>query len=125
MSRPASLENHHFRSECSIARTLEILGDKWTLLIVRDLMWHGKHTFQDLQTSAESMSTNLLSERLRRLTAWGLVEKQPYQDRPVRYEYTLTSTGRSLEPVLKEIMKWGHETLDGGHFDPRAKKEQN
>jgi len=117
MALKAALEEHDFRSDCSIARTLEIVGDKWTLLIVRDLMWHGKHTFQALQGSAETMPTNILSDRLRRLQAWGLVEKRPYQERPVRYEYRLTAEGRTMEPVLKQIMRWGHENLGGGFHD--------
>ncbi|MBF9032738.1 transcriptional regulator [Rhodobacterales bacterium HKCCE2091] len=112
------MTDHAFRSRCSIARTLEILGDKWTLLVVRDLMWHGKHTFGALQASDEHIPANLLSERLKRLTDWGLVTREAYQDRPVRYRYALTETGRSLEPVLLAVMRWGHETLGGGLFDP-------
>ena len=114
--------NHDFRSRWSIARSLELLGDRWTLLIVRDLMWHGKHTFQDLQTSEERMPTNQLSQRLKRLMAWGLVRREAYQDRPVRYRYFLTETGRELEPVLLQIMQWGHENLGGGLYDPVHKK---
>lgn len=109
-----------FRSRCSIARTLDVLGDKWTLLVVRDLMWHGKHTFQELQASEEHIAANLLSERLKRLMALGLVQRQAYQDRPVRYRYALTQQGRSLEPVLLQIMSWGHEHLGGGLFDPQT-----
>lgn len=109
--RPAG---HEFRSKCSIARVLELLGDKWTLLIVRDLMWHGRHTFQALQDSAERIPTNILSDRLRRLIEWGLVDREPYQDRPPRYAYRLTESGRTLEPVLIEVMRWGHEKLNGG-----------
>lgn len=113
-------ENHTFRSRCSIARTLELVGDKWTLLIVRDLMWHGKHTFQDLQNSREHIPTNLLSQRLKRLQEWGLVHRETYQDRPVRYAYHLTDDGRTLEPVLLQIMGWGHENLGGGIYDPKT-----
>lgn len=109
---------HEFRSRCSIARSLEILGDKWTLLVVRDLMWHGKHTFQDLQNSEEHLPPNLLSQRLKRLIEWGLVEREPYQDRPVRYRYGLTEKGRELEPILLQIMAWGHAHLGGGLYDP-------
>ena len=109
---------HDFRSRCSIARTLEILGDKWTFLVVRDLMWHGKHTFQELQRSEERMPTNLLSQRLKRLMEWGLVRREAYQDRPVRYRYFLTHEGQNLEPVLLQIMKWGHIHLGGGLYDP-------
>jgi DNA-binding HxlR family transcriptional regulator len=112
------MPRHQFRSTCSIARTLELVGDKWTLLIVRDLMWHGKHTFQALQDSAEQVPTNILSDRLKRLAAWGLVRKESYQKRPVRFAYHLTDKGRSLEPMLQHIMAWGHTRLGGGHFDP-------
>ena len=109
---------HDFRSRCSIARTLEILGDKWTLLVVRDLMWHGKHTFQELQSSAERMPANLLSQRLKRLMEWGLLRREAYQDRPLRYHYFLTQEGQELESVLLQIMKWGHVHLGGGLYDP-------
>ena len=103
---------------CPISKAVEILGDKWTLLIVRDLMWHGKHTFKALQESREQMPTNILSERLQRLMHWGLVRREPYQDRPVRYRYELTDEGRTLEPVLLEIMAWGRSHLGGGSYDP-------
>ncbi len=111
-------EDHAFRSECSISRSLELVGDKWTLLIVRDLMWHGKHTFQALQESAERIPTNILAERLRRLIRWGLVRREPYQDRPLRHAYHLTDRGRALEPLLLQIMQWGHAHLDGGLYTP-------
>ncbi|MDX2159342.1 MAG: helix-turn-helix domain-containing protein [Hyphomicrobiaceae bacterium] len=114
------MDNHHFRSTCSIARTLELVGDKWTLLIVRDLMWHGKHTFQALQDSAERIPSNILSDRLKRLVEWGLVRREAYQERPVRYAYHLTAEGRSLEPILMQIMTWGHERLGGGRYDPAS-----
>lgn len=116
------MAKHEFRSMCSIARTLELLGDKWTLLIVRDLMWHGKHTFQALQDSAERIPTNILSERLKRLEHWGLVERRAYQQRPVRYAYHLTDEGKSLEPVLLQMMAWGHKRLGGGRYDPATGK---
>src|SRR3954451_23936966 len=98
------MAKHDFRSTCSIARTLEIVGDKWTLLVVRDLMWHGKHTFVALQERAERVPTNILSERLKRLEDWGVVRRAPYQQRPVRHAYRLTDKGKSLEPLLLQIM---------------------
>ena len=67
MSETLKKEGHEFRSGCSIARLMELLGDKWTLLVARDLMWHQKHTFKSLQESDERIPTNLLSERLQRL----------------------------------------------------------
>lgn len=114
MAEPLQAKGHEFRSKCSISRTLEVVGDKWTLLIIRDLMWHGKHTFQALQESDERIPTNILADRLRRLTEWGLVRREQYQDRPPRFEYHLTEAGRSLEPTLIQIMRWGHQHLGGG-----------
>lgn len=116
------MEKHKFRSNCSIARSLEIVGDKWTLLVVRDLMWHGKHTFQALQDSTERIPTNILAERLKRLEQWGLVRREAYQQRPVRYTYRLTDQGESLEPVLLQIMAWGHKRLGGGRYGPATGK---
>lgn len=116
------MATHEFRSSCSIARTLEIVGDKWTLLVVRDLLWHGKRTFQALQESAEHVPSNILSERLKRLAEWGLVAREAYQERPVRHAYRLTEAGKSLESVLLEIMAWGHAHLGGGRYDPRTGK---
>lgn len=113
---------HEFRSLCSVARCLEVLGDKWTLLIIRDLLWHGKHTFQELQHCAEQVPTNLLSSRLKKLMQWEIVDREAYQDRPVRYRYFLTERGKKLESILVETMKWGHEYLEGGIFDPALKK---
>ncbi|MCP4334081.1 MAG: helix-turn-helix transcriptional regulator [Gammaproteobacteria bacterium] len=112
--------SHTFRSSCSISRTLELVGDKWTLLVIRDLMWHGKNTFKQLQNSDEHIPTNLLSQRLGKLMDWGLVERHPYQERPVRYTYDLTEAGRSLESVLLQVMAWGRQHLDGGSYDPKS-----
>ncbi|MEM8683053.1 MAG: helix-turn-helix domain-containing protein [Pseudomonadota bacterium] len=111
------VDEHSFRSNCSISRTLELLGDKWTLLIVRDLMWHGKSTFKEL-ADAEGIPTNLLSNRLQRLIDWGLARRKRYQDNPVRYTYYLTDAGLALEETLLRIMAWGNRYLDGGLFDP-------
>jgi DNA-binding HxlR family transcriptional regulator len=116
------MKNQDFRSNCSIARTLELVGDKWTLLVVRDLMWHRKRTFQALQASAERVPSNILAERLKRLAEWGLVRREAYQQRPVRYLYCLTDEGMSLEPVLLQIMAWGHAHLGGGRYDPKSGK---
>ena len=116
------MAKNDFRSGCSIARTLEIVGDKWTLVIVRDLLWHGKDTFQSLETSAEGVPSNILSDRLKRLAKWGLVRREVYQKHPVRYAYRLTDEGKALEPILMQIMAWGHEHLGGGRYDPKTGK---
>jgi len=112
------IKMHRFRSRCSIARTLELVGDKWTLLVIRDLLWHGKETFLALQGAEEHIPSNLLACRLKRLEALGIVRREAYQSHPARYRYILTEDGRSLEPVLLQIMRWGHEKLGGGLYDP-------
>jgi len=94
------------RSPCPIANTLDILGDKWTLLVIRDL-FTGKHTYSEFQSSPEKIPTNILANRLKRLADFGIIEKAPYQQRPVRYAYQLTDKGRSLGQVLKEMADWG------------------
>lgn len=100
------------RSVCPIASTLDVVGDKWTLLVVRDLMAGGR-TYGDLAASPESIPTNLLADRLKRLVAARLVDKRAYQDNPPRYEYALTDAGWALESVLDAIKKWGLKTIPG------------
>ena len=97
------------RSGCPIARALDLVGDKWTLLIVRDLLLRGKTTYNDMANSPERIPTSVLADRLRRLIDAGLIDRSPYQDNPVRYAYRLTAKGAALEPVLDEIIRWGDE----------------
>jgi DNA-binding HxlR family transcriptional regulator len=96
------------RSDCPVACTLDLIGDRWTLLIIRDL-FHQKHRFSQFLESGEGIKTNILAERLKRLEAAGLVERTRYQERPPRYEYHLTEAGRSLSPVLKAMYSWGRK----------------
>jgi len=100
------------RSPCPVACTLDILGDRWTLLVVRDL-FAGKKIYSEFQESPEKIPTNILADRLRRLTGSGIVEKKPYQQRPVRYEYILTDKGRDLGQVLKAVVQWGEKHIPG------------
>jgi DNA-binding HxlR family transcriptional regulator len=86
------------------------------------MLWHGKHTFQELQNSEEKLPPNILSQRLKKMMDWGLVDKEAYQDKPVRYLYVLPSEGRALEPTLLQIMAWGHTQLGGGLYDPEERK---
>jgi len=99
------------RSGCPIAGALDLLGDKWTLLVVRDLMFYGKRRFNELQASPEGVPTNILSDRLRRLEEAGLVRKARYQKNPPRFEYLLTPMGSELIAVLREIIAWGKRFL--------------
>ena len=98
------------RSPCPIANTLDIIGDKWTLLVIRDV-FAGKRTYGEFQASPESIPTNILADRLKRLVGYGILQKIPYQQRPVRYTYQLTDKGRSLAPVIREILLWGEKNI--------------
>jgi DNA-binding HxlR family transcriptional regulator len=100
------------RSACAIANSLDILGDKWSLLVVRDL-FHGKRTYGELARSPERIPTNILADRLVRLEKAGIVASNPYQERPVRYAYTLTPKGRALGDVLLAIVRWGKQHIPG------------
>jgi DNA-binding HxlR family transcriptional regulator len=102
------LSGTNFRTQCPIACALDIIGDKWTLLIVRDLL-PGDKTYQDLQASVETIPANILSTRLRRLARDGVISKQLYQERPKRYSYRLTRLGENLSGTLRELMLWGED----------------
>src|SRR5262249_22804199 len=90
---------------CSIARTLEIVGDRWTLLVIRDLAL-GLRRFDELQASL-GVASNVLSDRLGRLVQEGILERTRYQERPERFEYGLTTKGRELGLALIALMQWG------------------
>lgn len=100
------------RSPCPVACTLDLLGDKWTLLVVRDLLL-GKTTYTEFQRSPEGIPTNILAERLKRLEAAGIIDKSGYQERPVRYAYRLTRKGRDLRSVLSAMIDWGNKYIPG------------
>ena len=100
------------RSPCPVACTLDLLGDKWTLLVVRDLLL-GKKTYSEFQKSPERIPTNILAERLKRLQAAGVVRRDKYQERPTRYAYLLTDKGRDLAPVLSAMIDWGNQYIEG------------
>jgi DNA-binding HxlR family transcriptional regulator len=106
------------RSACPIATTLDLLGDKWTLLVVRDLLFVGKRRFGELVESPEGIPTNILTDRLRRLEEHGVVVKSLYSSRPQRYEYRLTAMGADLFPVLRAMAEWGLRHLPGTWAPP-------
>ncbi len=90
---------------CSIARTLDVVGDWWTLLVLRDV-FRGAHRFDELK-SGLGIATNVLTVRLKRLTDAGILERRAYQEHPPRFEYTVTAKGRDLYPVLIALLQWG------------------
>lgn len=96
-----------WRSSCPIGRTLDIIGDRWSLLVVRDLLYCESCTFKKLSASPERIPTNTLTDRLRKLEAAGLVERRVYQRRPVRHDYALTPRGKALAPVLRQLALYG------------------
>jgi DNA-binding HxlR family transcriptional regulator len=91
---------------CPIARTLDIVGERWTFLILRDL-YFGATKFSELQSSVRGIPARILSERLKKLEEHGLVEREVYSEHPLRAEYRLTELGRSLRPVLSALAEWG------------------
>jgi DNA-binding HxlR family transcriptional regulator len=105
-------DNTGLRSDCPISCSLDVLGDKWTLLIVRDLFM-GKHRFADLETSVEGIPTNTLADRLRRMEENNFVKKLRYAHKPPRFEYHLTAKGKALLPVLQELSRWAAQHLPG------------
>lgn len=98
---------------CPIARTLDIVGDRWTLLIVRDLFM-GKTRFNQFLESSSGLPPKLLSDRLKKLVDYGLVERSVYSQHPLRAEYHLTERGRTLLPVIEEISRWGFDNCFAG-----------
>jgi DNA-binding HxlR family transcriptional regulator len=112
------------RSGCPISSTLDLLGDKWTLLVVRDLLFLRKRRFGELLESPEGIPTNILSDRLRRLEEHGVVEKSLYSSRPQRYEYRLTAMGAELFHVLRAMAEWGLRHLPATWAPPEEALRQ-
>jgi DNA-binding HxlR family transcriptional regulator len=100
------------RSPCPIAAGLDIFGDRWTLLVVRDL-FYGSRLYGELANSKETIPTNLLADRLKRLEEYGLITRELYQEKPKRYAYELTDAGRQLKPVLQSMAAWGAANRPG------------
>ena len=106
------------RSPCPIAGALDLVGDRWTLLVVRDLLLYDKHRFTEFLASPERIASNILADRLDRLERCGLVERRKYAERPPREEYHPTARGRDLAPVLRELIRWGQLHVRGTAKQP-------
>ena len=120
MAKPeTAVKGGRKRSSCPIASTLDIVGDKWSLVLVRDLLT-GKRRYNQFCDSSEGVPTNLLAARLCKLEAHGIIEKHPYQTRPVRYTYTLTPAGRALLPLLQEMCRWANAHIGGTWTAPET-----
>ena len=105
------------RSLCPLTNVLDVFGDKWTILIVRDIML-GKERYQEFLSSPEKISTNILAERLKRLLYADIIVRRAYRYKPVRYEYILTSRGEGLKSVLQVLATWGLKNFPGTEVFP-------
>jgi len=102
------------RSGCPVALALDVFGDSWSLLIIRDMMFKGKQTFDAFEKAGEGIATNVLAERLSRLEAAGILRKRRSEVDARRFVYRLTNKGIELAPVLTELILWSarHEKTD-------------
>jgi len=105
-------DKHARRSPCPVACSLDIIGDRWTLLIVRDL-YFGRSRFKELVASPEKPPTNILTDRLNRLVAHGIAEKIASNDGTKHLAYKLTEKGFALAPILEQVRDWGLEWIPG------------
>ena len=96
---------------CSIARSLELVGERWSLLVIREI-FHGRRKFSEMQRSL-GVARNVLTARLQRMVDEEILERRPYSDKPERYEYFLTEKGLDLWPVMIALMQWGDK------YEPR------
>ncbi|OUS34938.1 transcriptional regulator [Rhodobacterales bacterium 56_14_T64] len=112
------MERDH-RSGCPIATTLDIVGDRWTLVILRDMLC-GKSRFSDFMTSPEQITASVLTDRLARMEREGLVVKKTYQLRPKRYEYRLTDKGEALLPVTQAMSIWANRFMPDTWTPPES-----
>jgi len=97
--------------DCPVAGTLDLIGERWTVLLLRDLLQQGPRRFQDFQASLPGVAPNTLSARLKAMEDNGLVQRQLYNERPPRLEYVLTDKGRSLGPIVRAMRDWGNKHL--------------
>jgi len=115
------------RSDCPISYALDFLGDKWTFLIVRDLV-QGKKFYKEFLGSKEGIATNILSDRLKKLELHGIVEKQVYEKLKTQKVYSLTPKGRDLIPVIVDITVWSAKYKEGlavsDYFLKRASEDR-
>ena len=104
------------RSRCPVSCTLDVLGDRWSLLVVRDLI-RGKRRYAEFLESREGIPTNILADRLKRLRARGIVRARRYSAHPPRVEYVLTARGEDLRPIVRALAEWGGRHA-GGRMPP-------
>ena len=102
----------NLRSKCPLSCALDILGDKWSLLIVRDMLHFKKKTFKDFFASNENIASNILSSRLKKLENFGIISKNKLKNNKKTNIYKLTSAGLDLIPAILELSKWGYKNIE-------------
>jgi DNA-binding HxlR family transcriptional regulator len=100
------------RSRCPVACVLDIVGDRWSLLVIRDLM-RGKRRYAEFLASPEGIPSNILAERLKRLKRAGVIASRRYSQHPPRVEYLLTDKGEDLRPIMRAMADWGVRHVEG------------
>ena len=116
-----STSDFPLRSACPIAAGLDVVGDRWTLLILRDLLL-GKTKYNEFLAGEEAITTNILAERLQRMQKLGLIEKSAYQDNPVRYAYALTEKGRDLRYAVGALAMWSKKHVPSVKINERLRQ---
>jgi len=101
------LKESECRSCCPVANALDVLGDRWTLLVIRDLMFMNKHEYHEFLDGPEGIATNILSDRLKRLVCTGVIDSRPHPAHKNKKLYYLTQPGKDLLPILVELILWG------------------
>jgi DNA-binding HxlR family transcriptional regulator len=112
------------RSRCPVACTLDVLGDRWSLLVVRDVV-RGKRRYAEFLESPEGIPTNILADRLKRLAATGVIRSRRYSQHPPRLEYELTAKGEDLRPILRAMVEWGVRHAGGRTPPPVAPRQSS
>lgn len=107
------IRKDNFRSKCSISCSLEIFGDKWSLLLVRDSIILGKTSFNEFRNSNEKIASNILSAKLENLVEHGIFKKRMNKEKRSKIDYLLTKRGEALRPVILAIGEWGFDNISG------------
>ena len=108
-----NVEKINFRSKCSISCTLDLIGDKWSLLIIRDAIFLQKTSFNEFRNSKEKIASNILTNRMEKLVRYGIMSKTQNPDNKLKFDYLLTDKGKKLEPILMALGEWGYNHIEG------------
>ncbi|MGJ8656646.1 MAG: winged helix-turn-helix transcriptional regulator [Akkermansiaceae bacterium] len=114
-------KQHQDRSPCPLASALDVVGDHWTLLVIRDLMFMSRHEFKDMLNAWEGISTNILTNRLEKLTSNNIINSIPHPESKRRKLYYLTDKGKSLFPIIAELTIWGFQQKKPNPTPPHLK----